>query len=75
MVDLKLECKSELVAVTSTLDCHWYSVSNGSPPSSLADNDMQQDEVSGAMKVELLASLKKDDLSTKLRKLDFREFV
>ena len=34
---------------------------------------MRQDEVSGAMKVELLASLK-DDSSTKLRKLDFHEF-
>lgn len=58
------------MAVTSSLDCQWYSVSDAETVS--AENTQQEGRVS--VQVKLLAELKKADLCTKLRKLDFREY-
>lgn len=87
IVDHKLEHKSGLLAMTTTLDCHWYSVSDAEPQeqtgqagtgkqeTGMAEGGMEADqEQSKCIKVELLAVLKRTDLSTKLRKMDFREF-
>ena len=73
IVDHKLEHESELLAVTTTLDCHWYSVSDDEAHQQAGT---QEDEGgSKCIKVKLLAVLKRADLSTKLRKMDFREFM
>lgn len=72
IVDHKLEHKSELLAVTATLDCHWYSASD---TQSQTESRGQDDEPTTNIKVELLAVLKKTDLCARLRKIDFREFL
>ena len=75
VLDKKLDHKSELLAVTASLDLHWYSVSgcavNDSKPTSPEHSNQH---AALPLKVELLAVLKKTELCTKLRKLDFRKF-
>lgn len=71
-MDHKQENKSELLAVTTTLDCHWYCVSDAE--TGVAERGMESREHDKCIEVELLAVLKRTDLSTKLRKMDFREF-
>ena len=80
IVDHKAEHKSELLAITTSLDCHWYSVSEA--PETCQQKDDQQEtstesveseEDSESISVELLAVLKRADLSTRLRKIDFRK--
>lgn len=68
VVDRKLEHKSDLIAVTSNLDYHWYSVIDNDGEVSSAEDQ------TASVEMELLAVLKRAELSTKLRKLDFREF-
>ena len=87
IVDHKLEHKSELLAVTTTFDCHWYSVRNDNQKGQERGQEEhedggqtleQQQELGGqveSIKVELLAVLKRVDLCAKLRKIDFREFI
>lgn len=70
-MDHKLEHQSELVGVTRNLDIHWYCVSEqqqhrGTPSES--------DEQGNHINIKLLATLKRAELCTKLRKMDFREF-
>jgi hypothetical protein len=72
IVDQKAEHKSELFAVTTSLDCHWYSVSDAAEAHEHAEL-RECEEGPGCISVELLAVLKRPDLSTKLRKMDFRE--
>ena len=77
VVDQRLDHKSELLAVTTSLDFHWYSISEcalQSDKTSSPERATQQDVLPIALKVELLAVLKKTELCTKLRKLDFREY-
>ena len=71
VVDQKLEHKSELLALTSALECHWYSVSESKRPSSTGREEILREMI----RIERLAVLKKVELCTKLRKLDFREFL
>ena len=59
----ELDHRSELLAVTTDLDCHWYCVHECAAKHGEAN----------VLKLELLAVLKKTELCTKLRKLDFRK--
>ncbi len=75
VVEQRLEHKSELLAVTTSLDFHWYSVSESAVQhDSSPDRPPQQEELPVGLRVELLAVLKKTELCTKLRKLDFRKY-
>ena len=63
-----MECRSDLVAVTASLDLLWFSVWDV--------KETNAEEVSSVtIKVEQTAMLKKAELCTKLRKLDFRELL
>lgn len=79
VLDQKMEHKSELLAVTSSLECHWYSVyeDEGTHLKSSSDGgvEVKQDDSEIALRIEKLAVLKKTDLCAKLRKLDFRKLL
>lgn len=85
--DHKRDGNSELLAVTSDLDCHWYIISErlgmGVASSGQLDGaerketkrEGKEERGGGGIKVELMAMLKKTDLCYKLRKMDFRELI
>ncbi len=78
VVDPKLAHKSELLAITSTMEFHWYSISDGGGETEVACSKTSSpggdlDRPRRVVKIEKLAILKATDLSSKLRKLDFRE--
>lgn len=74
VVDQRSECSSNLLAVTSSLDCQWFSVSDVQMPSGGVEPE-QVEESHIWVRVQRVAVLKKADLCTKLRKLDFRKLI
>ena len=75
VVDQRSECKSNLLAVTSSLDCQWFSVSDVQGVTMPAEGvePEQAEESPNGVRVQQMGVLKKAELCTKLRKLDFRK--
>ena len=67
--------KSELLAISNSLDVHWFSVSeiereNSEEPSGEDEDDMTKEKERAELVIESLAVLKKKDLGAELRQFD-----
>ena len=85
VLDQNRDGNSELLALTSSMECRWYIISeiSGVGGAPVAPNDSpkgtkkeeNQEDGACSIKVDLMATLKKADLCNKLRKMDFRKYI
>lgn len=80
VLDQNRDGSSELLAITTDMECRWYTVSEKSTISGVTANSEgnkleKQEDGGGDVKLELMATLKTAELCNKLRKMDFRELI
>ncbi len=77
VLDQNRDGNSEFLAITTSLECRWYTVSEklplGETTTSPDDKRVEKENYDGSIKLELLATLKATELCNKLRKMDFRK--